>query len=399
MKKIEDILTSCIMEIKSGQATLDECLERYPDLRHELEPLLRLALSIRQASEVKPSDNFKIRARVALMEQIHAGRKPGKQSRGGVFGQAWSAAWVRAAAIAVAVVLALSAMSAGTAYASQESLPGDTLYPVKIGSEQVRVFLSADEAARLQLEMDFAETRLNEMKAVADKAPDRLETAVNGYENNLSQAVGEASRGMSPDHLEEVSVTMCNHMAVLDSIEDSSLETLVEIIRQAKGIAISQQAQALRSLAVQDPVRAAEINLNTEQSRLDRALAEAGMGRPADVQESIGHFMQMSRFGNEIAEIAMHHGHNTAAIDELYTLAEASQLEALGIIQEKVSGQAAESVEEAITLVMGHGKMMQDMHKPSGAGPNTTGKNPATANQQPGCQAGQGTNRNHGGRR
>ncbi len=48
MKKIEIIVTYCIQEIKAGRATLAECLDRYPEKRQEIEPLLRMALNIRE---------------------------------------------------------------------------------------------------------------------------------------------------------------------------------------------------------------------------------------------------------------------------------------------------------------------------------------------------------------
>ena len=72
MRKVEVILIQSIDDIKAGRAGLEDCLNRYPDVRNELEPLLRIALSIKEPADIRPSDAFKIRARVNLMEHIHA---------------------------------------------------------------------------------------------------------------------------------------------------------------------------------------------------------------------------------------------------------------------------------------------------------------------------------------
>ena len=71
MEKFEDILAQCIDDIKSGRFTIEDCLNRYPSMRDRLEPLLRIALGIREPPDVKPSPSFKVKARVWLIDQIH----------------------------------------------------------------------------------------------------------------------------------------------------------------------------------------------------------------------------------------------------------------------------------------------------------------------------------------
>ena len=75
MKKIEDILSVCIEDIRAGRTTMEECLDRYSDMRSQLEPLLRLALNIHKPPAFKPSAGFKTAARVRLMESIRAEQK------------------------------------------------------------------------------------------------------------------------------------------------------------------------------------------------------------------------------------------------------------------------------------------------------------------------------------
>ena len=71
LKKFEDILAQCIEDIKAGRSSIEDCLDKYPSMREQLEPLLRIALEIREPPDVKPSPAFKVKARVQLMDQIH----------------------------------------------------------------------------------------------------------------------------------------------------------------------------------------------------------------------------------------------------------------------------------------------------------------------------------------
>jgi len=71
LKKFEDILVQCIENIKAGRSSIEDCLDRYPSVSEQLEPLLRIALEIREPPDVKPSPSFKVKARVWLMDQIH----------------------------------------------------------------------------------------------------------------------------------------------------------------------------------------------------------------------------------------------------------------------------------------------------------------------------------------
>ena len=371
MKKFEDILVQCIEDIKAGRCSLEDCLARYPSISKQLEPLLRIAVEIREAPDVKPSTAFKVRARVQLMEQIHAKRTAKKSQRfflGSGVRQTWYAGWLKTVAIVVAIVLAVSALGAGTAYASQESLPGDALYPVKLGTEQVRRVLTIDDIARVELELTFTDIRLEEMEALTNKDSNRTPMAVNGYEKNIAMAIEKAEQtrdsGVSASALETVALAISNHLSVLDRIEDSVPEAVKEAIKQAKEIAIREQVKALRSLARKSPVRAAEININNMQSRLNRARAKADEGEFVEVEEALRQFEELRRFGEEISQVAKGLGYGATAVDGLNARATSGQLEILGIIYGKVPEEIKGAVEEAMGVsVEGHGqavKRLQD---------------------------------------
>ena len=76
----------------------------------------------------------------------------------------------RRTAAAVAGVV-LVGTSASMAVASQHALPGDRLYPLKRGIESAHAQLTFDRAARGEVLLDSASTRLDEVQQPAPTAP------------------------------------------------------------------------------------------------------------------------------------------------------------------------------------------------------------------------------------
>ena len=48
MKKAKDIFVNHVKDIEAGKSSVEDCLDRYPSIRNQLEPLLRTALEIRK---------------------------------------------------------------------------------------------------------------------------------------------------------------------------------------------------------------------------------------------------------------------------------------------------------------------------------------------------------------
>jgi len=110
MPGIENILTSCISDVKADRHTLESCLASYPSLRGQLEPLLKIALSIKEPPAFKPNDEFRIRARVQLMAYMHDNGIKDK-ARHDILAYSlrgfWSRSWLKTATITVAIMLIL----------------------------------------------------------------------------------------------------------------------------------------------------------------------------------------------------------------------------------------------------------------------------------------------------
>ena len=134
MKKIENILTDCIRDIKSGKVTLAECLDHYDSRRDELEPLIKMALNIKELPEFKLDSSYKQDAKARLLYQIRAAKQKKSKSFTDIFslGIPYQFKWTRVAASVLVIVILISMLAGGTAYAAQGSLPGDFPYPLKV---------------------------------------------------------------------------------------------------------------------------------------------------------------------------------------------------------------------------------------------------------------------------
>jgi hypothetical protein len=138
LEKFEDILVQCIDDIKAGRSTIEDCLDRYPSVREQLEPLLRIALEIREPPEVEPSPSFKVKARAWLMDQIHGGQAVTKWPWSRYDNQMKPIPYIRrfnmakfipaaAAAVAVIVVVALAVSGVINGIPGQQPLETGTL--------------------------------------------------------------------------------------------------------------------------------------------------------------------------------------------------------------------------------------------------------------------------------
>jgi hypothetical protein len=157
MKK-EEILANCIEEIRSGKSTIEDCVKRYPHLGNELRSLLEIAVNLKP-DEVTPSPQFKERAKMHLFDEAQPA--PVKLSQ-----PLWK--WYRTpskilAPVSIAVLILVIA-GGSTVYASQSSLPGDTLYPVKTGIENIQLAVTTSPALKADLYLKFTQRRIDEVQ-------------------------------------------------------------------------------------------------------------------------------------------------------------------------------------------------------------------------------------------
>lgn len=144
-----------------GGEPLESCLRLYPQQASELRPLLELAASAHRASAIAPSPDFRARARYQFRAALN--EAVSKKTR-------TSFRWSWRLATVVPVVIALLLISSvGVAVASQNSLPDQPLYQVKLAVEQVQLRLTPSDSGKAELYARMADRRVSEIVAMAQK--------------------------------------------------------------------------------------------------------------------------------------------------------------------------------------------------------------------------------------
>jgi hypothetical protein len=202
-----DVLAECMGAIERGEMTREECLSRYPEREQELAPLLKTFEALRQAQAVSPRPAYRHAARSRLLSRLSDRRPLTWRDRliyswGALMGRTQVRRSAIALGLMMVVFLALIG-GRGAVYASQEALPGDSLYVVKTGVEEFRLAFSPKEDA-VRLYLGFTGTRVQEVERLAGvgryedvpAAMDRYHTQVQRASDLLSQiARQDAMRG------------------------------------------------------------------------------------------------------------------------------------------------------------------------------------------------------------
>ncbi len=195
---LEYALEDCLTRLDTGEATLEECLALYPELRSDLEPLLAVAAGVGQLKDFKVDPAFRTRTRTRLQAHMHA--NPRKKAS-----PFFTLGFKYAATVAV---LALAFATTGTAFA-QRALPGDFLYSWKLASEGVWRGLQGDQ---FQANLTLAERRRAEFDQVRGIASQEA-VAIIAYDNIIQQLRADAL--LNPNHVEAVNQLFLDHQNAL----------------------------------------------------------------------------------------------------------------------------------------------------------------------------------------
>ncbi|MFC1950649.1 DUF5667 domain-containing protein [Chloroflexota bacterium] len=164
----DKILDECIDRINHGES-LESCLSDYSQYAEQLEPLLIAIFQTKEAYSFQPSGKAKRAARQRFnhaREKLARVREEKQSLFLGVLDVLdRSKTWVMVAASVFALVI----LSVGIVAASNNSLPGGLLYPVKTAMEQARLALTFSEAEKARLHIAFAEHRMEEITEMSQR--------------------------------------------------------------------------------------------------------------------------------------------------------------------------------------------------------------------------------------
>jgi hypothetical protein len=256
MKK-EEILANCIEEIRSGKSTVEDCVKRYPHLGNELRSLLEIAVSLKP-DEVSPSPEFKERAKMHLFGEVQP--EPMKVSQ-----SVWK--WYRTspyrilAPVSIAVLILVVA-GGSTVYASQSSLPGDTLYPVKTTVENLQLAITTSPAVKADLYLKFTQRRIDEVqqevKLNRNVSAQTLATFQQQFDDTLKELSSSDNTKASNNTLSHLSVVTLNQQVELEQTLASAPQISQPVIQQIldetrRGNTIAQVAYANKDFLQNQP--------------------------------------------------------------------------------------------------------------------------------------------------
>jgi hypothetical protein len=232
--ELTEALAHCLKALETHQMSMKECLEKYPQHRKELSPLLEKIDFVRSIPLEKPRTEFRKKGHQALLNAIKDSQLEtlADRLRGMVQGLTFRRQRkFKPVVVIVAATLAFFVVTGGVAYASDDAAPGDLLYGLDRALEQVRLNLAADAEAAIALRLGFAEERLEEFEdRIAADDTDDAQAALESYGSEIS-ALAELVAG--PDGVDEIAKTELIN-AALTVHSDVLLRVLERVPEQAQ---------------------------------------------------------------------------------------------------------------------------------------------------------------------
>ena len=181
-------LQEALEALDSGR-NLHEVLRRQPAQRDALISLLKVSVELKQLRVPGADTVFRLSARNRLLAAA-ARAKARRATPAGFFERLA----LRPRLALAATVALVAALGLGATVAAAGSLPGEPLYALKTGSEQVALAVTVDPAANARLRLEFADRRLVEAQRLVDLGQvqqaiiliDQYEAAVSRVDRALS---------------------------------------------------------------------------------------------------------------------------------------------------------------------------------------------------------------------
>ena len=165
-----------------------------------------------------------------------------------------------ALATALLVISLLVGGSGGTVYASQSSMPDDLLYPVKTWSEDVRLQMTSDPQAQVELLESFNNRRIDEIVTLNQEGDAPPEAVLDRLNTHLDQSL----------------------QLVVDMDEDEIVPTL-EGLREN----LQLHEQTMQQLNIQDPQEDGALDQTRQMIQEQLQLVDCGLEEPLTLRERL----------------------------------------------------------------------------------------------------------------
>ena len=179
-QKLAEALETCIEAMEAG-APMEECLKKYPNLAVQLQGLLATVEKIDSLKGGDITDQQITQSRLKLLSNAyelvkhngHSIEQSVTKRLLSPFNYVFRSirrAGPHVGRLATAMVLAIAfiALSGGLLNSSAKSLPGDSLYPVKLAVENIKLRLAPSGVIREEYEINYGQQRVAEVQRLIE---------------------------------------------------------------------------------------------------------------------------------------------------------------------------------------------------------------------------------------
>ncbi len=266
---LDHILERCLQEL-ARTGDIEGSLRRCPEQADQLRPLLELAQMVERGYEyedVPEALGGLAAGRERLLDA--AAQRRARTNPAAAVAPAAQRTWglgrllrlplaTRLVGVLLALVVGIGALGGGIAWAAAGSLPGETLYPVKMAVEDVRWALTATPDEHAQLALRLVEERVGEIQALVEQGEAVPDEPLMRMEHHMAEAlmhVAWTADDEMPGVLRRITRTTRTQAQSLDQTRaevsaQASEETLAALERAA---AICRQGEAAAAAGLSDP--------------------------------------------------------------------------------------------------------------------------------------------------
>ena len=195
----------------------------FPTYAAELEPLLRTVVLMHKVTDVKPSDEFRARARYQMQLKMAQAGSPTKRA----------ARVVPRWAIAACTAMLVFVLGGGAVLAAQNVMPGNLLYAVKLTTENLQVRLASSTDSKTEQYIAMANARISEMAwMVNNNKTQNLQAAaqrLNNYYNSIGELAmnGAAKTTYSSAVIPTVPLAVSSATTTVGTTETQTMGTIM----------------------------------------------------------------------------------------------------------------------------------------------------------------------------
>ena len=223
---IENILDECIRRMEAGEDPKDFLFE-YPEQAAEISPLLDIARDMYMLSPSQEMHTASITGQQRMLKKLDEIQTHQAENTKNTLWVNWMGIstsisqfitsiipkenmMYRKSLIAVVLVLAfLLSGTTITAFAAQESLPGDALYGVKVKLEDLQINTARDTANEVEKSIQYVDRRIQEIVELVNRSRQAdVHIGVERFEYHLREALEaiDAIAKDDPDRAQELAL-------------------------------------------------------------------------------------------------------------------------------------------------------------------------------------------------